>query len=57
MTPKSITFGNRIMRLRQITLVVIISVLTALPVFAASKEETRVADATDLTPPTLSISC
>jgi len=36
------------MRLRQITLAVIMSVLTALPAFAASKEETRVADATDV---------
>ena len=36
------------MRLRQITLAIFVSLLTVSTAFAASKEETRVVDATDV---------
>jgi len=40
--------GNRTMRLRQISVFIILSFLTAMPAIAATKEENRVADATDV---------
>lgn len=41
-------FWNKTMRIRQITITILTSAIIAVPAFAASKEEKRVADATDV---------
>ena len=46
--PKYEIFWNKIMRIRQSTLTILISLLIAMPASAATKEESRVIDATDV---------
>jgi lipid-binding SYLF domain-containing protein len=46
--PKAHYFGNKIMRIRQYTLGLLLSLLVAAPALAATSEEKRVMDATDV---------